>query len=161
MDHNQIQRSRVNKKQNHKQMHFFKIIINIFWGIILLLNTWAESLENLLDLKSLRFTWVSSPNFLSFFYIYDFRLFHQEYVIVKFGHFVGFAIMDLLLFYLIKSHKYSIGISIIFALLTEFFQLFFGRDGRLYDFIIDSLGVLFVYFILKKTRFSTAITDID
>jgi hypothetical protein len=57
--------------------------------------------------------------------------------------------MDLFIFCFFKSHKYSIGISITFAFLTEFLQPFFGRDGRLFDLGIDSLGVISVYFLIK------------
>jgi VanZ family protein len=125
----------------------------ILWGLFLLLNTWTESIEQLIYLHSIRFRWVSNPDFLSFFYFNDLTLIHPEFIKVKFGHFIGFAIMDILLFNIFRSHRYAIGISIIFAFLTEFLQLFFGRDGRLYDLAIDSFGVLSVYILLKKLKF--------
>jgi VanZ family protein len=153
MKANQLQAVRVNKKKKSTTTPFvLKIIIIFLWGLFLLLNTWAESLEHLLDFQSLGFRWVSTPNFRSFFYFYDLTLVHKDYLIVKIGHFLGFAIMDLLIFNLLKNHKYSIAIAIIFAFITEFLQMFFGRDGRLYDLIIDSLGVLSVFLILKKIR---------
>jgi VanZ family protein len=71
-------------------------------------------------------------------------------VVVKTGHFIGFAIFDLLLFNWKKNHKVAIAIAVIFALTTEVLQLFMGRDGRLYDLMIDSLGVMTVYFLLTK-----------
>ncbi|MFK9089931.1 VanZ family protein [Bacillus salipaludis] len=153
MEHRQLQSSRMYKKKKpQKHKLFVKMVLVILWGLFLLLNTWTENLEQLLELQSLGFKWVSTPDFKSFFYFYDLTLVHPDYLKVKLGHFIGFAIMDVLLFKLLRSHKYSIGISIIFAFLTEFLQLFFGRDGRLYDLIIDSLGVLTVFFILKKLK---------
>lgn len=153
MDYHQIQNSRIKqKKKSRKYSLIIKILMLGSWGLFLLLNTWVESLEQLIDFQSFDFRWVSTPEFMSFFYFYDFTLFHEDYVIVKIGHFIGFAIMDTLFYNLLKSHKYSIGMSIIFAFLTEFLQLFFGRDGRFYDLIIDSLGVLSVFFILKKLK---------
>ncbi|MDR7239956.1 VanZ family protein [Neobacillus drentensis] len=152
MDYQQLQTSRINKKKTRKHILLLKILLIIFWGLFLLLNTWTESLEQLLDLQSVDFRWVSTPDFKSFFYFYDLTLVHPDYLKVKLGHFIGFAIMDILLFNLLKNHKYSIGISITFAFLTEFLQMFFGRDGRFYDLAIDSFGVLSVFIILKIAK---------
>jgi hypothetical protein len=150
MDHQQLQSSRINKsKKNRKYILFEKILMVILWEIFLLLNTWSASLGQLIEFQSFGFIWVSTPDFMSFFYFNDFTLIHEDFVLVKLGHFIGFAVMDILLFNLIKSHKYSIAISITFAFLTEFLQLFFGRDGRFYDLAIDSLGVLSVFLIYK------------
>lgn len=123
--------------------------IVIIWGMFLAINTWTENLEQLLNFKSLGFHWVTNPNFRSFFYFYDLTLIHQNFIVIKLGHFTGFAIMDLLIYRLVRNHKWSVSISILFALLTELLQLFFGRDGRLYDLLIDSFGILSVYFLLK------------
>ncbi|MBT2736708.1 VanZ family protein [Bacillus sp. ISL-7] len=122
----------------------------ILWGLFLLVNTWTESIERLIYLHSFGLKWVSNPDFLSFFYFTDLTLIHSEFIKIKLGHFIGFGIMDFLLFNLLRSHKYSIGISITFAFLTEFLQLFFGRDGRFYDLVIDSFGILSVFFSLKR-----------
>ncbi|MED4227727.1 hypothetical protein [Neobacillus cucumis] len=86
-------------------------------------------MEQLLNFRSLAFKWKPTPNFRLFFYIYDLTLIHPDYVEVKLGYFIGFAIMDFLLFNLLKNHKYAIAISIVSAFITEFFQLFFGKDG--------------------------------
>jgi hypothetical protein len=113
------------------------------------MDTWTDNLGALIRFQSLGFKWVSSPNFWSFFYWADISKIHHNFVIVKIGHFIGFGIFDLLLFHWKSSHKEALGISFTFALLTEILQLFFGRDGRLYDLIIDSLGAISVYFLVK------------
>lgn len=152
MTHQQIEATRVNKNiknKSRKRTIFIKMVITIVWGLFLLLNTWTESIEKLMYLHTFGFRWAANPDFLSFFYFHDFTLIHPEFIKVKSGHFIGFAILDFLLFNLIKNHKYSIGIAIVFAFITEFFQLFFGRDGRFYDLVIDSLGILSVFYIQK------------
>ncbi|KLT18608.1 membrane protein [Neobacillus vireti] len=128
------------------------MFITIFWVLFLLLNTWTESIERLIYLHTFGFRWISKPDFLSFLNFNDFTVIHPEFIKIKLGHFIGFAVLDFLLFNLIKRHKYSVCISIAFAFLTEILQLFFGRDGRLYDIMIDSLGVLSVFFILKRLK---------
>jgi hypothetical protein len=140
---------KMNQTQKRK-----KILLVIFWGLILSLNTWTDNLDKMLEFRSIGFRWVTSPNFRSFFYVYDITRVHHDFITVKLGHFFGFAIMDFLIFKLLNKHKESILVSITFAFFTEFFQLFFGRDGRLYDLIIDTLGVLMVYLIMtvRKAR---------
>jgi hypothetical protein len=134
------------------QKSSLKIAVILFWGMFLSLNTWTSSLEKMLAFQSVGFKWDLSPNFISFFYFHDLALAHPDFLFVKLGHFVGFAIMDLLIFSLFKGHKISIGLSITFAFLTEFLQLFFGRDDRLFDLGIDSLGILSVYFLINLLK---------
>ncbi|TWD98883.1 VanZ like protein [Neobacillus bataviensis] len=138
-----------NKSHSPKKQIFIKPLLIVLWGLFLLLNTWTESIEKLMYLHTFGFRWVPHPDFLSFFIFNDITLVHSEFIKVKSGHFIGFAILDFLIFTLIKNHKYSIGIALVFAFITEFFQLFFGRDGRFYDLIIDSLGIFSVYFLTK------------
>lgn len=133
------------KKNSFHPRNLIKIILIVFWGGFLAINTWTSNLERLLVFHTIHFKWVPSPNFLSFFYFNDFTTIHRYFVIVKLGHFTGFAIMDLLVLNLMQNHKASIGIAFSLAFFTEFLQLFLGRDGRLYDLIIDSLGILSVY----------------
>ncbi|MBT2657106.1 VanZ family protein [Bacillus sp. ISL-18] len=149
MDHQPLER----KRNSQEKRIFLKLLFITFWGLFLLLNTWTESIEKLMYLHTFGFKWVPKPDFLSFFIFNDITLVHSEFIKVKSGHFIGFAIMDFLLFSLLKTHKSSVVIALIFAFITEFFQLFFGRDGRFYDLIIDSLGIFSVYFITK--RFTT------
>ncbi|MBM7651837.1 VanZ family protein [Neobacillus cucumis] len=138
------------KKHSPKKQILIKLLLIVLWGLFLLLNTWTESIEKLMYLHTFGFKWVPTPDFSSFFIFNDITLVHSEFIKVKSGHFIGFGIMDLLLFSFIKNHKYSVIIALIFAFITEFFQLFFGRDGRLYDLIIDSLGIFSVYYLTKK-----------
>ena len=149
MDYRPIQGSRISKSKTKKRFLFIKVLMITLWGLFLLVNTWTESIERLIYLHSFGLKWVSNPDFWSFFKFNDLTLIHSEFIKIKLGHFVGFAIMDFLLFNLLRSHKYSIVLSVTFAFFTEFLQLFFGRDGRLYDLVIDSFGILSVFFILK------------
>ncbi|HEY2421750.1 MAG TPA: VanZ family protein [Neobacillus sp.] len=147
MTHDQLPH-RTNKKNSQRKKQL-SILIMVFWGVLLSLNTWAHSFEELIDFKAISFQWISTPNFLSFFKFNDITTFHEDFFVVKLGHFIGFAILDFLIFNVWRNHKAAASISIIFAFLTEFLQLFFGRDGRLYDVIIDTLGVVSVYLLLK------------
>ncbi|MBE3570840.1 MAG: VanZ family protein [Bacillales bacterium] len=132
----------------HKTLRFFAVIL---WGLFLGIHTWTENLEALLQYQTIKLEWHSSPDFLQFLNFYDIRLIHTDWFWIKLGHFTGFAIMDVLLYIWLENHKQSILFSVAFAFITEVLQLFFGRDGRLYDLLIDSFGVLTVYYLLKKS----------
>lgn len=145
---NHISKKVRNKKRNPSFL-LVKIIVVFTWGFFLLLNTWTNSLEFLFHFGSVTFHWNPNPDYKSFFLFNDITLIHPFFIIVKLGHFFGFLLMDLLLLLLVSNKKYAFTISIIFAFITEFFQLFFERDGRLYDFIIDTLGIISAYYLSK------------
>lgn len=134
----------------YAKMGKHKLLLVIVWGMFLGMDTWTDNLGAFLRFQSLHFRWIASPDFLSFFNFNDLTKFHHFFIIVKIGHFIGFGVFDFLLYHWLNNHKKAIGFSVVFALLTEILQLFFGRDGRLYDLIIDSLGVITVYFIVKN-----------
>ncbi|PLT31803.1 VanZ family protein [Peribacillus deserti] len=129
-----------------------KLLLVIIWGLFLGLHTWTDNLDALLSNQSVSFTWVPKPHFIEFFYLTDIALIHQYFIMVKLGHFLGFAIMDLLVYNLTRSHRNAVAVSVALAFFTEILQLFFGRDGRLYDVIIDCLGVWMVYALLTKWK---------
>ncbi|GMA63453.1 VanZ family protein [Alicyclobacillus fastidiosus] len=80
----------------------------------------------------------------------DFHFLQPLYLISKIGHFCGFMIFDLLLFNLIRRSTPSACIAIALGIASELFQLGFGRDGRLYDMVIDALGVGVSVWLQKK-----------
>ncbi|UUZ80823.1 VanZ family protein [Paenibacillus sp. P26] len=96
------------------------------------------------------------PKFSDLLIFSDIYAVHSNWLIVKLGHFIGFAIMDALLFNLIKKRKLSAFLAVLVAILTEILQMFFYRDGRLYDILIDSAGVMLAYqlsnFRLRKIQ---------
>jgi len=126
-----------------------KLVLVIVWAIILGIHTWTDHLGALLRLQSIHFKWNPTPNFREFFYMNDITDIHHYFIIVKAGHFIGFAVFDFLVYHWIRSHKKALWISFFFALFTEILQLFFYRDGRLYDLIIDFCGAIGVYLFLK------------
>jgi hypothetical protein len=134
---------------DRRKVFTMKCIPVLIWGLLLVLHTWTSNLDALLRFQEIGFTWVTSPHYSSFFYLQDISTIHQDFFIVKTGHFLGFAVFDYLIYSWLKNHKPALFISITFALLTEILQLYFGRDGRLYDWAIDTLGALTVYTILK------------
>ncbi|WP_409303462.1 VanZ family protein [Peribacillus sp. SCS-155] len=130
-------------------LKYFQNVLVILWGMLLSIFIFVENLESLFLTKKPDFTWNKSPDFSSFFNFYDITLIHPWWFMVKGGHFLGFAILKLLLYVKSKNLIVATIISILFAGFTEILQLFFGRDGRLYDVVIDSMGILIALLLVK------------
>jgi VanZ family protein len=128
----------------------------LLWAAVLFVFTCTVSLGLLVRHHFIIFAFNPDPNFREFFQMKDIRTVHQVWYVVKLGHFLGFAILDLLLYNWLRRKNATVVIAILFALATEIFQLYFNRDGRLYDVIIDSLGILFSYCLIKWGLFGPA-----
>jgi len=120
-----------------------RFIMVVVWALILGVFTCTGSLRALFYHQHIRFEWNPLPDFDDLFITNDFDTVHAHWVIIKFGHFLGFALLDILLYLYLKHRSSSVTISALFAVFTEILQLYFNRDGRLYDMAIDIAGVIF------------------
>ncbi|OXM15774.1 VanZ family protein [Paenibacillus herberti] len=148
------------------EMKHLKLTAVLLWAGLLLMLTGTESLKQLLLYKELAFTFDPSPDFREFFRWADIQHIHSEWVLVKLGHFAGFAVLDLLLMFWLGRKLPALALSFLFALGTEVLQLFQNRDGRLYDVMIDTAGafsaaLLFIclHYILSKKRVSLPVSN--
>ncbi|MGN7455070.1 VanZ family protein [Paenibacillus pasadenensis] len=128
--------------------HPLRLAAVLAWAGLLLMLTGTESLRQLLLHRELVFSFDLSPDFRPFFHWADIRSIHSEWLLVKLGHFLGFAVLDLLLMLWLGRKLPALALSLLFALATEALQLFQHRDGRLYDVIIDLSGALTAAFLL-------------
>lgn len=117
-----------------------KAVMLLFWGIVLFIFTCAANSGFWSAGVLPYFHWTPSADY---HHLLQMDLYHTKaYIIRKIGHFSGFSIFGILLYRINKSYGKSILLSVAFAISTEIFQLYFGRDGRLYDMVIDSAGIL-------------------
>lgn len=124
-----------------------KTFVIIFWGVILFVFACASNSGFWVIGASPSFHWKASPDFNVMTKL-D-LIYNSGYIIRKIGHFLGFSILAFLIYSQNKSIMKSIIFSILYALLTEILQLYFGRDGRIYDVIIDSAGALFGMIVMR------------
>lgn len=82
----------------------------------------------------------------------DLHFSSPKYTLSKICHFLGFFIFDILLVRWLRRPVWTVVIAILFGVMTEIFQLYFGRDGRIYDMVIDSCGVVLSYWILHRSE---------
>jgi VanZ family protein len=122
-------------------------LLIISWGILLFVFTCASDSGFWISGTLPSFHWSASPDFNEMTNL-DLK-YSIGYLIRKAGHFSGFSILLVLFYSKCKNIGKSIVFSISYALLTELLQLYFGRDGRLYDVVIDSAGVLFGMIVMQ------------
>lgn len=118
-----------------------RLLLVIVWAFILGVLTCNISLNAIFYHNYVNFLINPNPRYGELFKL-DFKLVHSHWIIVKLGHLVGFAILDFLLYYLTSKRGLSALITVLYAIATEILQLYFYRDGRVYDMAIDSMGVI-------------------
>ncbi|MCL6604705.1 MAG: VanZ family protein [Paenibacillus sp.] len=118
-----------------------KTLLIILWGVLLFVFTCASDSGFWVAGTFPTFHWSTTPDFHELTNMDLMPTF--GYIIRKIGHFSGFAVLAAFFYRQNKSIKKSIMYSVFYAIFTEFIQLYFGRDGRLYDVVIDTAGILF------------------
>ena len=138
-------------KRGHKKVHVGYLVGTILWCCLLLVGVMTSSVVALMHLSSISFHLDPHPMWRSFFYM-DFysHLDNRGWMITKFGHFVGFGILDVLITLSFRRHSFSSMLAFLFAVGTELLQIPFGRDGRLYDVYIDTFGIAVIGFLYES-----------
>jgi hypothetical protein len=121
-----------------------KRFLLLCWIVVLGVFLFDKNLDDLIFHHSIQFHWVNHPRFSDLFMIKDVKLTDPWWVFIKCGHFLGFSILELLLYSISKKRKFALIITILSAILSEILQLYFARDGRFLDMGIDSLGAFLV-----------------
>ena len=88
-----------------------------------------------------------SPNFIDLFRLNDVALTDNFYLIQKLGHLLSFGILYMLLYNWLHTHSKALWYCIAFAISSEIIQLFFERNGRIFDMGVDFIGILLAYII--------------
>jgi VanZ family protein len=112
----------------------------IIWAGLIFLFTCTESMEQLLQQGMITFSWRKYPNMNEFWYPLPTTL-DASFISRKLGHSLSFCILSILIFIVTLSKQKMLVISLLYAIATEFLQLFFHRGGRLFDIGFDGLGI--------------------
>lgn len=114
----------------------------MLWCAVLFVGTCTVSASLLIHHFTIDFQ-LSSPRWSELFKL-DIIPRSDTFIIQKIGHFTGFFILSLLM---TRNGRQPKGLiyAVLYALLTEILQLFFSRDGRLFDVVIDSAGIFLAY----------------
>lgn len=119
------------------------------WAAVIIVATCNNDAHAFLFDRIVGFSFNASPNLADLLIINDIDFSDSFYTIQKTGHFLSFALLYVLLFSWLKKHLPAVVIAVGFAVLTEILQLYFERDGRLFDAFIDTLGIFLAFVLIN------------
>lgn len=120
------------------------------WAVVLFVFTCAANSSFWATGDLPIFHWTHSPDYHELLRM-DLKATYG-FIFRKIGHFSCFGFLAVLIYYRNKSVSKSIMYAIAYAVLTEFLQLYFARDGRIYDMFIDSAGIVVAAILVQLTR---------
>ncbi|WP_053360956.1 VanZ family protein [Bacillus sp. FJAT-27251] len=116
---------------------------------LICIGVFTQSLEALLVKGQIPFNIIPSPSSDMYFPFYPFI---QVSVFEITGHALMFAILTCLLFINAQRLNLAFIISLLFAIVTELLQPFFGRGADFYDLFANFIGIITVvfFYIIEK-----------
>ena len=126
-----------------------KPFLAFLWAAAIIVATCNNDAHAFLFDRIVGFSFNASPNLMDLLILNDIDFTDSFYLIQKTGHFLSFALLYVLLFSWLKKRLPAVAIAVVFAVLTEILQLYFERDGRLFDAFIDSLGILLAFILVN------------
>lgn len=122
-----------------------RLSLVLLWSAVIIVATCTNDAEAFLFDQEINFSFDWTPEFVEFLRLDDIDFSDSFYAIQKTGHFLSFALLYVLVLNWLKKKEKSFLLTAAFALFTEVLQLYFERDGRLFDAGIDFLGILMAY----------------
>lgn len=116
-------------------------LLIFLWAAAIFIFTCTSNFDRLVQTGQIQFHWSIHPSFANFFEPFPFLL-DKSFLLQKMGHLTAFFIFTYLLQTKFHSKWLILSAAISYAMLTECLQLFFSRDGRLFDIGIDLIGIL-------------------
>lgn len=142
----------VNRK---KVIKIISVLLLFIWIIVIFLFSAETGRTSLSKSKDLLQSIIDMTNFH----------FLSVYIIRKIAHFLEYLILGFLLLMTISKFKplnkkiilVSIFLCVLYACTDEMHQLFVpGRDGRIFDVFVDTMGILLgvtIYRLLRREKF--------
>ncbi|MBT2687204.1 VanZ family protein [Bacillus sp. ISL-47] len=115
-------------------------VILIGWAGVIFICTCVASIETAVETMSIQFFWTPEPPMKDLLQPLPANL-STAFLLRKAGHAFVFFIFTMALYLVHPSVSLNVLYSFVYAVITEFLQLFFMRDGRLFDVAFDSLGI--------------------
>ncbi|WHY33835.1 VanZ family protein [Cytobacillus firmus] len=131
----------------------FRCVFLLFWCTVIFISTCSASLESFLEHGILHFNWTGNPSFADLFHAMP-ESPSLAFLLRKLGHAFVFFFLTAALFLLKRNLTFSGLAAFSFAVTTEILQLFFARDGRLFDVGFDSFGIVLALILLAVVTHS-------
>ena len=128
------------------------LLATLFWAAGILIVMCTSSAQAFMYEQTLNYEVNFMPDFSDFFITSDVGLTDAFYLLQKAGHILSFGILYILIFNWLHNHHKAFVLCILFAFCSEVLQLFFERNGRLFDVSVDLIGMFLAYMLLQQFR---------
>lgn len=117
----------------------------VVWAILILAAMCTSNARAFLFNQVIHYNWNWTPDFSELFIVSDVAFYDGFYLVQKAGHMISFAILYIFTSKWLRDLKKAFIICVAFALFSEILQLYFQRNGRLFDVGIDTLGIFLAF----------------
>ncbi|PWW29396.1 VanZ like protein [Cytobacillus oceanisediminis] len=128
-----------------------RFVFLIVWAGMIFLCTCVASLETAVETKSIQFNLTPNPPIEELLEPLPAGL-SSAFLLRKAGHALVFFIFTLALYLVFPFPLLNVLSSMVYAVITEFLQLLFMRDGRFFDVGFDSLGIFAAFLLIVLGR---------
>nr|WP_263324707.1 VanZ family protein [Neobacillus sp. Marseille-Q6967] len=122
-----------------------RLLLILLWAGAIFVFTCNSSFHLLVEDGVVDFQWNESPRFHQIFSPFP-SVLSMDFLLQKIGHIIAFFILTILL-----QTRFNIIPSLLtaffYAAATEFLQLYFTRNGRLFDIGFDTAGIFLAVLI--------------
>lgn len=126
-----------------------KLISVVLWSAGILAVMCTSDAKAFLYDQMLSYTLNLTPDFSELLIISSVELTDGFYLLQKAGHMLSFGILYLLILNWLNNRKSAFFVCVLFALSSEVIQLFFQRNGRLFDVGVDLIGIYLAYILFN------------
>lgn len=130
-----------------------RFLFLFLWASIIFICTCSASLEDVLMTHRIQFNWNSHPVFSVMLNPLPSDV-TKYFILRKLGHAFSFFIFTIVIYLNKPSYLISGITAFVYAFLTEILQLFFMRDGRLFDVAFDCTGIIAALFLIWVSKVS-------
>ncbi|WP_245894444.1 VanZ family protein [Planomicrobium soli] len=102
--------------------------------------------------RVIEFEFDPQPSFSELIIFSDIDFLDSFYFIQKTGHFISFGLLYVFVLNWLNNWKQALIICAVFAVSSEVLQLYFQRNGRLFDAFIDLCGIFLAYSICRYLK---------
>lgn len=120
-------------------------LLTLMWATFIVVAACTSDAHAFLYEQAIHFTFETTPNYEDLLIVSDIHLTKEFYLIQKAGHMLTFGVMYFFHLLWIRKAGTAFVLTGIFAGFSEVLQLYFNRNGRLFDIGVDMTGIFFAY----------------
>jgi len=127
----------------------FNPLMTFLWSIFIFVAACTSDAHAFLYEHVVLFYFEPAPNYMDLLITSDIHLTKEFYLIQKTGHMFTFGMLYFFHLLWMKRAGTAFLLTGICAAFSEVLQLYFNRNGRLFDIGVDLVGICFAYLICR------------